>query len=93
MKAYGGVDVQIQIFFTSALAGGVVSFTPRPFYPQGESPKNQLDRRLGGPQSQSGYAETRKFLTLQGLKLRPLSCPTSHYTDYTIPVIQGKKKI
>jgi hypothetical protein len=28
MKAYGAVDVKIHIFLTSALVGGVVSFTP-----------------------------------------------------------------
>jgi hypothetical protein len=28
----------------------VVSFTPRPLYPQGKSPWYPLDRRLGGPQ-------------------------------------------
>jgi hypothetical protein len=32
----------------------VVSFTPRPLYPQGNSPWYPLDRRLGGPQSRSG---------------------------------------
>jgi hypothetical protein len=32
----------------------VVSFTPRPLYPQGKSPWYSLDRRLGGPQSRSG---------------------------------------
>jgi hypothetical protein len=32
----------------------VVSFTPRPLYPQGKSPYNLLDRRLGGPLSRSG---------------------------------------
>jgi hypothetical protein len=37
MKTYGGVDVQIRIFLTSALAGGV-SFTPRPLYPEKEAP-------------------------------------------------------
>jgi hypothetical protein len=31
----------------------VVSFTPRPLYPQGKSPWYPLDRRLGGPQSRS----------------------------------------
>jgi hypothetical protein len=30
----------------------VVSFTPRPLYPQGKSSWYPLDRRLGGPQSQ-----------------------------------------
>jgi len=28
----------------------VVSFTPRPLYPQGKGPWYPLDRRLGGPQ-------------------------------------------
>jgi hypothetical protein len=32
----------------------VVSFMPGPLYSQGESPQYPLDRRLGGPQSQSG---------------------------------------
>jgi hypothetical protein len=32
----------------------VVSFTPRPIYPQGKGPWFPLDRRLGGPQSRSG---------------------------------------
>jgi hypothetical protein len=32
----------------------VVSFTPRPHNPQGESSWYPLDRRLGGPQSRSG---------------------------------------
>jgi hypothetical protein len=29
----------------------VVSFTPRPLYPQAKSPRYPLDRRLGGSQS------------------------------------------
>jgi hypothetical protein len=35
----------------------VVGLTPRPLYPQGKSPSYPLDRRLGGPQSQSGRGE------------------------------------
>jgi hypothetical protein len=31
----------------------VVSFTRRPLYPRGKSPRYSLDRRLGGPQSRS----------------------------------------
>jgi hypothetical protein len=31
----------------------VVSFTLRPLYPRGKSPKYILDSRLGGPQNQS----------------------------------------
>jgi hypothetical protein len=33
----------------------VISFTPRSFYPQGNSPWYPLDRRLDGPQSRSGH--------------------------------------
>jgi hypothetical protein len=33
----------------------MVSFTRRPRYPQEKSPWNLLDRRLGGPRSQSGH--------------------------------------
>jgi len=32
----------------------VVSFTPRPLYPQGKSSQYPLDRRLAGPQSCCG---------------------------------------
>jgi hypothetical protein len=38
----------------------VVSFTPRPLYPQGKNPRYPLDRRLGRPQSRSGRGEERK---------------------------------
>jgi hypothetical protein len=38
----------------------VVSFTPRPLYPQGKSPWYPLDGRLGGPQSRSRYGDEEK---------------------------------
>jgi hypothetical protein len=38
----------------------MASFTPRPLYPQGNSPWYPLDRRLGGPQSQSGHGGEEK---------------------------------
>jgi len=38
----------------------VVSVTPRPPYPQGKRPLYPLDRRLGGPQSQSGCGGEEK---------------------------------
>jgi hypothetical protein len=38
----------------------VVSFTPRPLYPQGKSPWYPLDRKLGGPQSRSGRGGEEK---------------------------------
>jgi hypothetical protein len=39
---------------------------PRPLYPQGNSPQYPLDRRLGGPQSQSGGSGEEK------------NCPLAH---------------
>jgi hypothetical protein len=38
----------------------VVSFTPRPLYPQGKSLWYPSDRRLGGPQSRSGRGGEEK---------------------------------
>jgi hypothetical protein len=38
----------------------MVSFTPRPLYPQGKSPSYPLDRRLGGPQGRSGRGGEEK---------------------------------
>jgi hypothetical protein len=38
----------------------MVSFTLRPLYSQGKSPRYQFDRRLGGPQSWSGHGVHEK---------------------------------
>jgi hypothetical protein len=55
MKVYWGVEVYLHAFFDLGTGWRwVVSFTPRPFYPQGKSPWYPLDRRLGGPQSRFG---------------------------------------
>jgi hypothetical protein len=70
MKAYDGVDVELQIFLTSALAGGVVSFTPRSLYFRGKSPRYPLNRRLGGPQSWSGRHGEGKFRNNGGKMLK-----------------------
>jgi hypothetical protein len=76
MKAYGGVDVQIQIFLTSALVGGEWSASrPSRFTPKERAPGNHwiggwVDHRTG-----LNDMEKRKFLTLPGLKLRPIGHP------------------
>jgi hypothetical protein len=62
MKAYGGVDVQIQIFWTSALAGGEWLASGL------ESPRYPMDRRLGGPQSRSGQYGEVKILDPTGTR-------------------------
>jgi hypothetical protein len=73
MKAYGGVDVQIHIFLTSTLAGGEWSASrPGLFTPgEGASGTHWIGGWLG-PRACLDAAETRKFLTLPGLELRPL---------------------
>jgi hypothetical protein len=54
----------------------VVSFTPRQLYP--------LNRRLGGPQSQSGRHGEVKILLPPGLELRPVGRPTRNQLVYRL---------
>jgi hypothetical protein len=49
MKTYWGVEVQLHVFYDLGTRWRwMVSFTPRPLYPQGDSPRYPFDRRLGG---------------------------------------------
>jgi hypothetical protein len=52
----------------------VVSFTPRPLYPRGKSPRYPLDRRLGGPQSRSGRRGEEKILDPTGTRTMKPFC-------------------
>jgi hypothetical protein len=45
----------------------VISFTPQPLYPRGESSRYPLDRRLGRPQSRSGRRGEEKHFALPGI--------------------------
>jgi hypothetical protein len=58
MEAHGGERrYSSYSYLTSALDGGEwsASHPSRALYPQGKDPWYPLDRRLGGPQSQSGH--------------------------------------
>jgi hypothetical protein len=61
MKAYWGSGGIVHSFFNLGTRWRrVVSFTPRPLYPQRKSPWYTFDRRLGGPQSRSGRGGEEK---------------------------------
>jgi hypothetical protein len=65
----------------SASCEWVISFTPLPLYPWGNSPQCSLCRRLVGPQSQSGcYGEERNPLLLPRIRPQLLSLPASMVT-------------
>jgi hypothetical protein len=74
MKAYGRVDVQIHIFLTSALAGGEWSASrPGRITPGEKAPGTHWIEGLVDPRAGLNDLEKRKFLTLSGLELRPLT--------------------
>jgi hypothetical protein len=89
MKVYGGVDVYLHIFLTSALAGGEWSASRTSCFTFGEgSPQYPLDMRLGGPQSRSGGCGDEKILHPTGTQTSTFSVVqpiASRYTYYTIP--------
>jgi hypothetical protein len=76
MKAYRGVDVYTHIFLTSALVGCQWSASHPGQFASGE--KAPVTHYIGGwvgPRAGLDDMEKRKFLTLPGLKLRPLGRP------------------
>jgi hypothetical protein len=76
MKAYGGVDIEIQTFLSTALARGewlasrLCRFT--------HEERAHGTQWIGGwvdPRAGLDDVENRKFFTLPGLELRPLGRP------------------
>jgi hypothetical protein len=59
----------------------VVSFTTRPLYSHGKSPRYPLDRRLGGSQSRTGRGgEEKNSQRLPGLKPPIIQLTAQRYT-------------
>jgi hypothetical protein len=60
MACRGSGGIAPRILDLGARWRWVVSFMPRPLYPQGKGPWYPLDRRLGGSQSRSGRGGEEK---------------------------------
>jgi hypothetical protein len=84
MKAYGGMDVYIHIFLTSAQAVGESS-TSRPgrLTTEERAPPTHWIGGWVGPRDGLDDVEERKFLTLPGLELRPLDLPARSQSSYS----------
>jgi hypothetical protein len=84
MKAYGGVDVYIHIFLTSALGGGEWSASgPGRFTPEERAPGTYWIGACVGPRACLDDVEKRIF-TLPGLELRPLGRPARSQSLYRL---------
>jgi hypothetical protein len=85
MKVYGGVDVLIHVFLTSALIGGEWSAShPGRFTPGKRAPRTHWIGSWVDPRAGLDDVEKRKFLTLPGLELRPLDCPARSQSLYRL---------
>jgi hypothetical protein len=85
MKLYGVVDVQIHIFLTSALAGGVWSASrPGRFTPGAKAPGTHWIEGWVDPRAGPDDVEKRKIMPLLGLELQPLGCPACSQSQYRL---------
>jgi hypothetical protein len=76
MKTYRGVDVEIHVFFTSALVGSEWSDSlPGRFNPGERAPSTDWIGDWVGPRTGLYDMGGRKILLLPGLKLRSLGRP------------------
>jgi hypothetical protein len=83
MKAYGGVDVYIHIFLTSALVGGEWSASrPCRFTSGQRAPSTHYIGDWVGPSAGLVDVKKRKFLTLPALELRSFGRPARSQSLY-----------
>jgi hypothetical protein len=89
MKTYRGVDVEIHIFLTSALARGKWSASgPCRFIPGTHWIGGWVDPRVG-----LDDLEKRKFLTVPGLELRHVSHPGRSQSPYRVRYPGSLKRV
>jgi hypothetical protein len=62
----------------------VVSFTHRPLYPRGKSPRDPLNMRLGGSQCRSGRRGEEKILYPTGIRTPTLGHPVRSQYVYQL---------
>jgi hypothetical protein len=80
MKTYGGVDVEIHVFLTSALVGGKwPASRPDRFTPGTNCIADWVDPRAG-----LDALEKEKFFTLPGLELRSLGLSARSQSLYRL---------
>ena len=100
MKAYGGIEVQLQSLLTSALDGSGQLHAPAAFT-SGKEPWYPLGRRPGGPRAGQSVLEKRKT-SLPTENLTPYSpaatksphCPNSHPTSVrTSPTLTFRNSV
>jgi hypothetical protein len=69
------------------------TFTPLPLYFRGKSTRHPLDRRLGGPQSQSERCGVERNLVLAGIgagssSSRPVAIPTPYQNQHIYTILK-----
>jgi hypothetical protein len=85
MKTYGGVDVQIHVFLTSALIGGEWSASrPCRFTHRERTPDIHSIGGWVNPTAGLDDVEKRKFFTLPGLELQPFGRPARSQSLYRL---------
>jgi hypothetical protein len=84
MKTYGGVDVQIHVFLTSALVGDEWSASRPGRFTLGQRAGTHLKGRWVGSRAGLGDVKKRKLFTLSGLELRTLGRPARSQSLYQL---------
>jgi hypothetical protein len=97
MKAYGGVNVYIHVFLTTALDTGQwsVGFMPRHLYHWGKGPRTLWIRCWVSRRADMDTVEQKNipcFCRVSNPDHRALRPVPSLYTDWAIPNLRSKKK-